>query len=88
MLKSLDQNKDGRMTWEELVKQYPDQWVVLSNPLKDGEDILSAVLVDVKSDDEIDKYEMDHLDKGYEYWRTTEGEFYGVIDADFSISVN
>ncbi|MBQ9550259.1 MAG: hypothetical protein IJU87_05545 [Lachnospiraceae bacterium] len=77
-----------RMTWEEMVSNYPDRWVVLKDTDKDGPDVLSGVLVAVKTDDEIIPFENDNLTKGYEFWRTTEGDFYGIVDSDIRISVN
>ena len=46
-----------RMTWEEMVLNYPDRWVVLKDTEKDGPDVLSGVLVAVKTDDEIIPFE-------------------------------
>ena len=78
----------NRLSWEEMVSRYPDRWVVLKDTVKNGPDVLSGVLVAVKSDDEIIAYENSNQGSGYEFWRTTEGEFYGIIDSDLSISVN
>ncbi|MBR6230239.1 MAG: hypothetical protein IKQ97_10920 [Eubacterium sp.] len=77
-----------RLTWDELVALFPKRWVVLSDTEKDGPDIISGVLVDVKTDEEIIPYENDNLMKGYEFWRTTEEGFYGIIDSDLEISVD
>ena len=76
------------MTWEEMVKKYPDQWVVIENAVMDGADIVSGTVVDVKSDDDIIPFRVNNQKKGYKFYRTTEGDFYGIIDADFSISVD
>ncbi len=77
-----------RMTWEEMVSNYPDRWVVLKDTEKDGPDVVSGILVAVKTDDEIIPFENANLTKGYEFWRTTEGDFYGIVDSDIRISVN
>ena len=77
-----------RLTWDEMVSMYPDRWVVLKDVEKNGPDVVSGVLVAVKTDDEITEYEAANLRKGYEFWRTTEGEFYGIVDSDISIAVN
>ena len=77
-----------RLTWDEMVSKYPEMWVVLKDTEKIGPDVISGVLVDVKTDDEIIPYENENLRKGYEFWRTTEGEFYGLIDSNISISVD
>ena len=77
-----------RLTWDEMVSQYPERWVVLKDTEKDGSDVVSGILVAVKTDDEIIPYESENMRKGYEFWRTTEGEFYGLIDSNISISVD
>ena len=78
----------NRMTWEDIVKKYPDKWVVLKDPVLDGSDIVTGIVVDVKSDDEILSYRLENFDKKYDYCRTTEGTFYGIIDSNFDISIN
>ena len=77
-----------KMSWKAIQNKYPGMWVVLKDIEKDGPDIICAVVVDVKTDDEIVQFEEENLDKGYEFWRTTEGEFYGIIDSNIEISVN
>ena len=77
-----------RLTWAEMVSQYPERWVVLKDTEKSGPDVISGVLVDVKTDDEIISYRSSNRRKGYEFWRTTEGDFYGLIDSNISISVD
>ena len=77
-----------RMTWNEMAEQYPDQWVAVKDAVKDGPDIVSGVLVAVKSDDEIIPYKVANYKKGYIFQRTTEGDFNGIISTDFSISVD
>ena len=76
------------LTWEEMVKEYPDKWVVIKDAVMDGADIVSGTIVDVKSDDDIIPFRTKNQKKGYRFYRTTEGGFYGIIDADFSISVD
>ncbi len=66
-----DPNK--RMTWQEMVDAYPDQWVVVKDAVMDGPDILSGVLVTVKTDDDIGAYRVQNSRRGYEFRRTTEG---------------
>ena len=77
-----------RMSWDDMVSAFPERWVVLRDTEKDGPDVLSGILVAVKTDDEIIPYEEANLRKGYEFWRTTEGDFYGLVDSNFSISVD
>lgn len=68
----------NRMTWEDIVKKYPDKWVVLKDPVLDGSDIVTGIVVDVKSDDEILSYRLENFDKKYDYCRTTEGFYRGA----------
>ena len=35
---------DNRMTWDEIKDRYPDQWVGLTDVVRDGADIVSAVV--------------------------------------------
>lgn len=77
-----------RMTWLEMVEKYPDRWVAVKDAQKDGPDIVSGVLVAVKSDDEIALFRVENHGKGYIFRRTTEGAFNGVTGSDIVISVN
>ncbi len=76
-----------RMTWEEMVEEYPDKWVVISNPVMDGDhpDILEGDVVAVLNDDEVEDYELSHIGQGLKYQRTTESGWNGIFYADFSI---
>lgn len=73
------------MTWEEMVNSYPGKWVVVINPNKDGPEIISGEVIDVKTDEEIEKYRIEHRTDGCIFRRTTEEKWSGVIDADFII---
>ena len=55
-----------RITWEEMVKRYPDQWVVLEDAEMDG-----------STDDEIDSYFLETFKAGKRYIkeRTTDRLF-------------
>ena len=77
-----------RMTWDQMVEEYPDMWVVISNPVMDGDhpDILEGDVVDVVSDDDISDYEVAHQGQGYTFCRTTESGWNGMFYADFSIT--
>ena len=77
-----------KMTWEEMVKKYPNQWVIVKDAVMDGPDIVSGIVVAVKSDSEIIPFRLSNTHKDYEICRTTEGWFNGVIDTDLSIAVN
>ena len=77
-----------RMKWDQMVEQYPDMWVVIANPVMDGDhpDIMEGDVVDVVSDDEIGDYRLSHMSQNYEYRRTTESGWNGMFYADFSIT--
>ena len=76
-----------RMTWDEMVEKYPDKWVVISDPVMDGDhpDVLEGDVVAVLNDDEIEEYELSHIGQGLKYHRTTESGWNGIFYADFSI---
>ena len=82
-------NRDEkRITWQEMVDKYPDMWVAVKDAEMDGPDILSGVLVDVKSDDDIAQYRINNKKKGYIFSRTTEGVFNGITGSSVVISVD
>ena len=71
-----------RMTWAEMVEKYPDKWVALKDVEWDGADVGSAVLVAALSNDEFIDFEVAHLNEDYDYVRTTEGNFGGLITVE------
>ncbi len=76
-----------RMTWDQMVKEYPDMWVAIANPVFDGDhpDILEGDVVAVASDDDIGDVKAEHRGEGLRYRRTTESGWNGIFYADFSI---
>lgn len=72
-----------RMTWEEMVQNYPDQWVAVKDAEMDGAAIVSGEIVTHLPDDEIIKYRMKNHGKGIVCRRTTESTYnaglFGVI---------
>ena len=77
-----------RMTWEQMVDIFPNLWVVVQNAIMNGGDIISGEVVATMSDDEIEAYRCNHLGQGNRYRRTTEDYGYGIINSDFTNSVN
>lgn len=66
-----------RMTWDEMVKKYPDQWVVLTDVNFEDEcraNVESAIVVKVLYDAEESRVHLSNDRKGihYLYRRTTE----------------
>ncbi len=76
-----------RMTWEEMVDQYPDRWIAIRDAQMDGADIVSGIVEAVLTDDEIGEYR-EQAAHGLQFDRTTEGNWYGPISAEFSIRVS
>lgn len=72
-----DVNK--KMAWEEIVKSYPDKWVVMTNCVYDKLMVVSCTVVCVLDDTEIFDFEEANINKDYQYERTTDGGFNGVI---------
>ena len=67
-----------RMTWDDMVKKYPDLWVVLDDIEWRDEyhsGIISAVVVAVKDDDSINDAMLEYFKEGHHYVdkRTTMG---------------
>lgn len=79
---------EERMTMEEMIDRYPDMWVAIKDAEKDGPNIMSGILYAVLSDDEIGDFEEEHLGQGLTFFRTTEGDWDGIISSDFVIEVN
>ena len=84
---TIDNRTTAHMTWDQMVEAYPDSWVAVENPVFDGDypDILEGDVVDVISDNDVGDYRAEHRDQEVWVRRTTEGDVFGVIDANFSI---
>ena len=76
-----------RMTWDQIVEEYPDMWVAIANPVFDGDhpDILEGDVVAVAKDDVIGDVKSEHRGEGLRYRRTTESGWNGIFYADFRI---
>lgn len=79
---------DTAMTWTEIIKAYPNRWVVLRDVVMDGPNILSGIVAAVKSDDEICDYESEHLRDGLIFRRTTEENWSGIVESNLVIEVD
>ena len=55
-----------RMTWDQMVEEYPDMWVAIANPVFDGDhpDILEGDVIAVASDDDIGDVKAEHRGAG------------------------
>ena len=79
---------EERLTWDEIVKKYPEQWVVIKDATMEGSDIVDGIVVAVKNDDEIGEYRSGNVGKSLRFRRTTEGYHIGIIESNFAIEVN
>lgn len=71
-----------RITWENLVLLFPNQWVALKDCKYTGIDVSEGILVNVIDDENVTQYMAEH-DKEYEHIeRTTEGLSGGYIHAE------
>lgn len=73
------------ITWDEMIKRYPNMWVVIKNPVMDGPDVIEGEIVTALNDDEICDYEDLHDNDGFIFRRTTEDDWNGTIRTDFVI---
>lgn len=62
-----------RMTWDEMVFGYPDQWVAVKDAEMDGADIVSGEVVAHLPDREMREYRIKHFHSGLVFMRTTDG---------------
>ena len=72
--------QERKMTWDEMVNDYPSQWVIVRNAEMDGPDIISGILVDVKKDEDIISYRANHSRTGLTFRRTTEETMSGIAN--------
>ena len=76
-----------RLTWDEIVKKYPHQWVVLDQVIykeKEEVNIKSAVVVRAVTDKEVRSLEIKYIRNGknYEVVRTADEMNVGVITCE------
>ena len=76
-----------RMTWDDIVDQYPERWVAIRDAEMDGADIISGIVEAVLTDEEVGEYR-EQAAPGLLFDITTEGNWYGPINAEFSIRVS
>lgn len=78
----------ARLSWDEMVSIYPDQWVAVKDAEMDGADIVSGEVVVAKSDREMRQFRMQNRRSGLVFRRTSDGDFDGFINSDIKIAVN
>lgn len=78
------------MTWNEMVKEYPDRWVIVQQTKGDVTNIEEGFVKFVATDDEVSDIwiQCRKAGLGYKKDRTTVEPFMGIIDGvNFSITV-
>ncbi len=78
----------ARMTWDDMVKKYPDLWVAIKDAEMDGADVMSGEVVTAQSDEEMRKFRIEHRGSGLVFRRTSECGFNGHITSDLRIRVD
>jgi hypothetical protein len=63
--------EDKILTWDEIKNQYPDEWVVLGNPLFDGMKILEGIVLAHHSDKRVASIEGGERRKGFKKFTLT-----------------
>lgn len=61
-----------RMTWDDIIKQYPDKWVAFSSYNGWGPDVDDGVVEVVLSDEEYIEHRIAHIRDGWFYKYTTD----------------
>lgn len=76
------------MTWKEMVKRYPDRWVIVEQTKGDSSNIKEGIVRFVVTDEEMPRVwiECRKAGLGYKKDRTTVEPFMGIVDGvNFSI---
>ena len=60
--------EDKILTWEDIKIQYPDEWVVLGNPVFDGMKILKGTVLAHHPDKRVASIEVGSLAHGVHYF--------------------
>lgn len=78
----------ARLTWDEMVQRYPDQWIAVKNAEMNGADIISGEVVAALPDTEMRKFRMSNSNSGYIFRRTSDGNFPTIITStNFGIRI-
>ena len=78
----------SRLSWDEMVIKYPDQWIAVKNAEMDGADIVSGEVVIALYDREMRKYRIGKRKTGLVFRRTSEGDYNGYITSDIGIRID
>jgi len=78
----------ARLTWDEIVSMYPDQWVAVKDAEMDGADIIAGEVVAAKTDRAMRKFRILNRQAGLVFRRTSDGYYCSPIESDFRIIVD
>lgn len=78
----------ARLSWDEMVRQYPNLWVAVKDAEMDGADIMSGEVVTAQPDEEMRKFRMNNHGAGFVFRRTSECGFNGHITSNLRIRVD
>lgn len=77
-----------RVSWDYMISTYPGKWIAFKDPEMDGPDVVSGVIVEVLSDDDIIEFENAHYNEDMMYRRTKNGVSNGPIRANFVVETS
>ena len=78
----------ARISWDDMVKEYPNLWVAVKDAEMDGADIVSGEVVAAQSDEEMREFRIKHRGAGFVFRRTSECGFNGHITSNLRITIN
>ncbi len=72
------------VTWENIKKQYPDEWVVIGNPIFEGMQIVSGIVVSHHQDKRVASIEGGERREGFKKFTIT---YTGKIKSNYHIGL-
>ena len=78
----------ARLSWDDMVKKYPNLWVAVKDAEMDGADIVSGEVVTARPDKEMRKFRIEHRGAGFVFRRTSECGFNGHITSNLRIRID
>ena len=78
----------ARLSWDEMVQQYPDLWVAVKDAEMDGADIMSGEVIAAQSDEDMRRFGVKNRGAGLVFRRTSEHNFNGHISSNLRIRID
>ena len=75
---------NGMLTWEDIKKQYPDEWVVIGNPTFDGMKIVSGTVLAHHQDKRVASIEAGEKREGFTKFTIT---FTGQVKSNYHVGI-